>query len=102
MHTYGFANNALTARVTMFFLQAMKDPPSGMPLLSGRLPVPFQHGLDMTQVRIECGLGAWLLTPVSRRLRIPKHLHQGLPVNLVLLASLTLAQLLRQHAATYL
>ncbi len=93
-------NNATTAVVAMLIAQALKDPLGRVPLLLGHRSIGFENLMDDRHERIKLGPRTRRLGLKWSRLGLLKHFAQGLPMDGILTASLSLADLAGEHAAT--
>ena len=95
--TYRVLDDRVTTREAVLVTQPFPDPLGRVPLLARCLLICLQNLLDDRQKRLDLRPGPRPSLAISWRLLMRQNLLQRLPVQSVLLAGRTLAQLLRQN-----
>jgi hypothetical protein len=99
-YSHGVFDDGLTADVSVFITQPLKDPPSRMTLLAVNLPIALEDLLNDGQKGIH-DRRPWFRCLIPRRLRMTEDFFQSLPVNFILTTGGSLAQLAGQNATAH-
>ena len=97
---HGIFDDCLTADVSVFVTQPLKDPPSRVTLLAVNLRIALENFLNDRHKRIH-DRRTWFRLLIARRLRMAEYFLQRLPVDFIFPTGRSLAQFPGQNAPAY-
>jgi len=97
---HGVLDDRVAAVVVVYGTQSVEDAFGGVTLLAGRVPVLLENLMDDRQEWLQLPLGAGLGLPIAWRLTVLQDLRKRVPMQAILLAGPSFAELFGEYASS--